>query len=271
MLKSLNYQDNYNLPKGAIRISPSTIHKFNDRKWEWYQEQILGNQVFTGNTSSVLGTIVHRVAEVYIKKSSTPEELKAEIATYLSTIDNPEIDIEEIKNHYSPMGNALITHLQSFGVPEKSEEVISYEILPNIFVCGTADARLGSTLIDFKTTNTLTPRTDMLQQYKWQLLTYAWIYEKLDIDIDTIQIQWITRNNVGRISSKTGKPMKDYPSTVTAVSHLVTNDDMEFINNYLHLIAETVQKSQEDPSLNYLLFSDYRLKDTNVKSHKVFS
>ena len=44
----MNYQENYEglLPEGAFRISPSSVAKFNDKKWEWYQESVLGNKTF---------------------------------------------------------------------------------------------------------------------------------------------------------------------------------------------------------------------------------
>ena len=100
----------------------------------------------------------------------------------------------------------------------------------------------------------------MPQNYKVQLLTYAWIYRKLGVDIQNIRIVWITNNIVGRVSEKTGKPLKDYPSKVIPVTQVITNEDMEFIESYLKLIAETYLKAKECPELTYLLFSDYRLK-----------
>ena len=39
-LKPMNYQENYLdlLPEGSFRISPSSVAKFTEKKWEWYQE-----------------------------------------------------------------------------------------------------------------------------------------------------------------------------------------------------------------------------------------
>ena len=75
-----------------------------------------------------------------------------------------------------------------------------------------------------------------------------------------MRLVWITNNVVGRISEKTGKPMKDYPARVVAITQVITEDDMRFIEDYLKLIGETYLKSKESPELTYLLFGDYRLK-----------
>ena len=83
----------------------------------------------------------------------------------------------------------------------------------------------------------------------------------MGVDINRIRIVWITNNIVGRVSEKTGKPLKDYPSQVIPVTQIITDEDMQFIEDYLRLIAETYLKGVEDPKLVYLLYSDYRLKE----------
>ncbi|MBS9782736.1 MAG: hypothetical protein KGV43_02920, partial [Arcobacter sp.] len=121
------------------------------------------------------------------------------------------------------MCNALHSHLCTFGIPQKAEETVLEEILPNIYIGGTYDALLHDrVLIDYKTTSDLVAKTYIPTNYKWQLLTYAWLLKQKGIEIDTIRIIWITKNVVGRISEKTGKPMKDYPSTVSSSSYRVT-------------------------------------------------
>ena len=233
----MNYQENYEglLPEGAFRISPSSVAKFNDKKWEWYQECVLGNKTFLGNTASVLGTCVHRVAESYIQLGKASQ--------------------------FVPMGQALIDYLRVFGIPERSEETIITELEGGVYVGGTADAVIGDTLIDFKTTSKTSIEEGYIpNNYKWQLLTYAYIYRKLGVDINRVRIVWITNNIVGRISEKTGKPLKDYPAQVIPCTHCITDEDMKFIEDYLKLIAETYLASKKYPELTYLLYSDYRLK-----------
>lgn len=268
-LKPLDYKENYKdlIPEGNFRISPSTIGKFTDKKWEWYRSQVLGEETFTGNTSTVLGTCIHRVAEVCTKFQNSDERdiLRTEIPEYIDSFkNNPEIDTAFIGEQWKPMGNALINYLNLFGYPERSEDAIAYKICDGVYVGGTADAVIGNTLVDYKTTsNQSVSDTYIPNNYKFQLLAYAWIYRKLGIDIQNIRIVWITQHIVGRISEKTGKPLKDYPSTVIPVTQVITKEDMDFIESYLKLIAETYLKSKECPELTYLLFSDYRLKDIN--------
>lgn len=260
-LKPMNYQENYLdlLPEGSFRISPSSVAKFTEKKWEWYQENVLGNKIFEGSTSTVLGSCVHRIAESYIKTNAVDKD---ELYAYIDSQSNPEIDKEYIKDQFIPMGQALIDYLRVFGIPDRSEEAIACKIVDNVYAAGTADAVIGDTLIDFKTTSkTSIDETYMPNNYKWQLLTYAYIYRKMGVDINRIRIVWITNNIVGRVSEKTGKPLKDYPSQVIPVTQVITDEDMQFIEDYLRLIAETYLKGVEDPKLVYLLYSDYRLKE----------
>ena len=258
----MNYQENYEglLPEGAFRISPSSVAKFNDKKWEWYQENILGNKQFLGNTASVLGTCVHRVAESYIQLGKVD---KSEIYAYIDSMkDNPDVDRDYVASQFGPMGEALIDYLRVFGIPERSEETIITELEGGVYVGGTADAVIGDTLIDFKTTSKTSIEEGYIpNNYKWQLLTYAYIYRKLGVDINRVRIVWITNNIVGRISEKTGKPLKDYPAQVIPCTHCITDEDMKFIEDYLKLIAETYLASKKYPELTYLLYSDYRLKN----------
>lgn len=266
MLKSLDYVENYTdlIPEGNFRISPSMVSKFSDKKWEWYQNQVLSNSTFAGNTSTVLGTCVHRCAEVFSKCKNEEERaiLRTEIPNYIDTFSmNPDVDISFCKEQWKPMGQALINYLTLYGVPERSEDKIAYKLMDGVYVGGTADAVIGDTLIDYKTTSTKEPSCVLIPNgYKMQMLAYAWVYRKLGIEINNLKLIWITQNNVNRISEKTGRAMKDYPSKVIPVTIGITNEDMEFIEDYLKLIGETYLKAKECPELTYLLFGDYRLK-----------
>lgn len=121
-------------------------------------------------------------------------------------------------------------------------------------------------LVDFKSTSNLTAPTDIPIYYLYQLLTYAYIYNKIGIPINRIRIVWVTNHIVGRISDKTGKPMKDYPATVSTSTQTITNEDMDFIESILKLIAEKVAYYKANPETAYLLFNDYRLKQVSNES-----
>lgn len=257
-MKPMNYQENYNLPEGSFRISPSMLAKFNDRKHEWYRSQVLGEKVFEGNTSTFLGQCVHRMVEYFLHNQDIDFD---EINKYIDDITVLDVDKEYIKEQYPIMGRTLINHLIATVVPEKSEENISMKILDNVYLAGTYDAYHKGAVIDFKTTSSKNPIDSIPYYYKWQLLAYAYILRANDIFVDSIRLIWVTTSEVNRVSEKTGKRLKDYPSIVKEVIEPITDDDMKFIKDYVSLIAETYVKGKENPELVYLLYSDYRLKE----------
>lgn len=273
------------IPDKAFGISPSNVNTFITKPHTWYREQVLGEKQFDKSTATILGTIVHYCAEQYIKTKAVPkshifdyihevldpnvrtkfqsnvDEIAAiaELKSKISVSKNPHIDVAYILDQWKPMGQAIIDYLKT-NKPNRSEELICAEVMPGFYASGSADAVIGDTLIDFKTTSDLTPKAYIPMNYKYQLLTYAWIYTKMGVPINRIRIVWITNNQVGRISETTGKPMKDYPTTATAVTEEINSADLEFIESILKLISETVQAARDYPQLTHCLFKDYRLK-----------
>lgn len=256
-MKPLKYENNtYNLPDGVFRISPSMVAKFNDKKHEWYRSQVLGENTFEGNTSTVLGTCVHRMAEYFLKGIEPDYN---EINNYIDSLDL-DIDKSFIKEQYVIMGRTLIKHL-SKNTPNLSEQEVIAHMKDNVYVGGTYDALDRDILIDFKITSSKNPSDTIPYYYKWQMLTYAYALRKNNIPVNFIKLIWITTNETGRISDKTGKPLKDYPSVVKELIEPITEDDMRFIEDYLNLITETYLEGIKNPKLIYLLYADYRLKD----------
>jgi len=252
-----NYQDI--LPEGAFRISPSKLYGFKVDKPKWYQEQVLGIDEFSGNTYTEIGTIVHRIAERYIKTRGSDVD---EIEQYISTLTpSEEVDVDYIQTQWRVMGEALVNHLIVYGIPNRSEEVLSYEFRDGIWIVGTADAVLAdSCLIDFKTTSKHSVGDTIPPYYKLQLLVYAWLYRKQGVYIDRVRITWVTHNDVNRISEKTGKPMKDYPTEVIDVTEMVTDEDMKYVEDYLNLVADTYEAIKKSPELAYLIIGDTTLR-----------
>lgn len=272
------------IPDDAFGISPSGLHRFFSEPWNWYGEMVLGNApAFQGSTSTVLGTIVHYVGEEFANTQSVdkseiwkyickecnipypgdvPEDADDEFwEVYFSEFNTSELyDTQRIIEQYRPMGNALIQYLSKTGLPQHTEDLISREVLPGYYACGSADAVHGDCLIDYKTTSVMSPSEKIPFNYRLQLLTYAWIYKGMGIDINRIRIVWITNNETGRVSEKTGKPLKDYPSKVVPVTQSITQEDFEYIENILKLVAETVEKGKDCLELVHLLYKDYRLK-----------
>ena len=267
-LKPLNYNNIYDnlIPEGKIKISPSMISQFFSDKALWYHKTILQDTANYPNYFTVLGTAIHRIAEQFIKTSEIDYQ---EVYDYIDAIEiydttNPS-DIEPISEEekarlriqIKPMSEALLGHMQYYGTPTISEMTLVEQISPNVYLAGTVDAILGNTLIDFKTTSAKTPKTYIPDNYKWQLLTYAWLCRKNNIDIQKVAILWITQADVNRVSEKTGKKLKDYPATCALVEHIITEQDMVIIEKALNLIKQTCEVSLKQPQLTPLLFSDY--------------
>ena len=65
---------------------------------------------------------------------------------------------------------------------------------------------------------------------------------------------------MNRVSEKTGKPLKDYPSVCTVLTEEVTAEGLALIGSCLTLIAESVNAWNMQPELRHLLAQDQRLK-----------
>lgn len=277
------------IPKGHFKISPSSFAKFFSKPHLWYREEVLGEEGFTGSEASYLGTVIHYIAEEYVKSKGTCVD-KYEIYRYLfqelcsnqslslpswsngdhedeiidfllEHCDHPEIRVSVILEHYKPMGNALIELLRTRPFPDMVEPMVAAEVIPGYWAAGSIDSYNSSTgeINDYKTSSDLTPKKSIPYDYKLQLLTYAWILKQKGYNPTKMSITWITRNNVNRVNDK-GNPLKDYPSVATKISEVITNDDFEFIESLLKLCAESVQYGKANPDSVPYIFRDYRLK-----------
>lgn len=74
-----------------------------------------------------------------------------------------------------------------------------------------------------------------------------------------IRLVYVNRPIDGGISEKTGKPLKSYPPEVTVLTECITDEDWDLISNTLMLIALSVKKIKEDPSLIPLIFKSMKL------------
>ena len=250
------------LPEGAFRISASSFSNFMNYPHQWYREKILGEEGFSGNTASVLGTCVHYCAEK-VAKGETVD--KVEIERYINTFrSNEDVDLYEVKSQYPLMAETLVNDYVLQNMPTQVEPFVKHEIAPGFFPSGSIDAIQGdndsSMIIDYKTYNSKTKPKSIPLHYKYQLLIYAYICGENGTNIDRIRLVYINRNIDGGVSEKTGKPLKSYPPEVTVLTDQVTEEDIEFIKSLLNLCVDTVRLALEKPELAYMLFRDYRLK-----------
>ena len=258
----LDYYDGSDVIGDSFRISPSSFSKFMDKPHEWYREQVLKEDASTASTATVLGTIVHFVAEAFVKKYP-PESMNLEIAKYLSNFTNNEdVDLNIINANYKPMANLLINEYVSKNMPDRVEEFIYATLGDSVVVGGSVDAVDGDTIVDYKTYSSKTKPKTIPKHYKLQLLLYAWIYSNIDVKIGRIRLVYVSREIDGRyISAKTGKPCgKVHPSTITVLTEVITKDDLNYIESLILMCKDTYVESVKNPRLTYLLYKDPRLK-----------
>lgn len=268
------------VPPNAFRISPSQLSRFFDSTNEWYREFLLGESFFTGSTATELGTCVHAAAQMYAIDRIVHHD---QIVNYISTLP-PDIDKSHILSQYPTMVDTLIAHDLQYNIPHLTEQFYWHEILPGIGVGGSLDAIKfsgdpsnpstltirGNRIRDYKTTSSKTLPTKFSRAYYFQQLAYAWLCKQQGITIEFLDLVFVSTSELNRISETTGKPLKDYPSQVSVVTHQVTADDLNLIDGVLNLVAHSVQLWQTQPKLRYALAQDWRLHIPEKPIPKLF-
>jgi hypothetical protein len=266
------------VPENAFRISPSQISKFFDTTSKWYREHLLGEEGFEGSNASELGNCVHAAASMYTLERTVHYE---QIEEYIDSLSE-DFDKDYIRQQYVPMTDVLIAYLQSDPIHE-TEVFLWHEIIPSVGVGGSIDGikyrsfrgnspdykGRGNVIRDFKTTSGSVP-SKFPRAYWFQQLTYAYLCKKNGIDIDYLELLYITTSNVNRISEKTGKRLKDYPSLVQSVVYEITDDDWNIIEDILSLVAHSVDMWNNHPQFRWALAQDWRFKSLYKPTPKLF-
>jgi len=260
------------LPDGAFKISPSGAEKFFSDKTNWYYENLLGaDKRFTGSTSTVLGTCVHACAEVVAnaKIDGVPHDselLTEAVEAYIDSYsDNPDYDTGKIHTLWKSMSEALIKAYVLQANTVATENFISHEIRPGIFVGGSYDAITSTapgdtldnhagqlTVRDYKTASQ--KPTSFSYAYKLQSYIYAYILRQKGINITQVELCY------------TVQPTKAKPSDFRTLNFTLPFDDQayNFIEGILNLIADSVQVFRDYPDIRYLLACDYRMKQNDI-------
>ena len=267
------------VPPNAWRLSPSQASRFFDSTSQWYREMLMGEApAFTGSTASVLGTLVHAHAEAFAKNETIPQ---SDIENFLAKQPS-DIDIDYICEQYPVMVDTLINTYLQYHLPEKTELFLWHEVLPGIGVGGSIDSiyypngkstngtNNPGIVVDYKTTSALNAPDKVPRSYYFQQLLYSYLCKKNGINVDRFRLVFITTNQVNRTSETTGKPLKDYPSTVSTVDHIITNDDWNLIESVADLICGSVDLWNKHPELRWALAQDYRLKSMYKAPPKLF-
>ena len=239
---------NVPLPEDCIfKISPSAISKFFEYPVVWYKDQVLKEQQFTGNTASVLGSIIHGLAEAYAKNLPTSrEQVELYLRKYLM---DSQVNCQEIRSLYPDMSAALINEYIRHNKPTIAEESLVVPVKEGVYVAGTCDNRTNNMVVDYKNVGQK-PGDTIPWNYYIQLMAYAYMYKKQhNIPIDRIRLVYTVR------------PTKTLPVRVFVVTQQIGERDYQAIEDVLTLISDTVLLSMKDPSLNYLLFKSMQLKE----------
>ena len=245
------------VPDNAIRISPSQLSKFFDSTSLWYRETLLGEAGFLGSSASELGSCVHAAAAMTF---DTGHVDMTAINNYISSISNPDVDTAVIREQLPHM-IPLISDYVRRNRPSTSEEFLSYQLRPGIYVAGTLDAYSSNGILtDYKTTSSKTAPTTIPRSYYFQLMTYAWLLRKHNRIITQLRLVYVTRFIDGGISDKTGKLLKSYPSELHTINHLITDEDWQLIDGCLSVIADSIQLWQTHPEYRHILAQDNRLR-----------
>ena len=247
--------------EGVFKISPSAFSKFVERPHVWYREQILKEDGFTYNTSSVLGTIVHYCAEKVAKNEEVDLD---EIERYINKHSpHDEYDPSVVRAQFRAMAERLVNDYVLDREFLEVEKQVCAEVKEGFYAAGTLDILEGSKddclLGDYKSYSSKTKPRTIPQHYKYQLLVYAWILKKLGYTVTRIRLIFINRHIEGEISEKTGKQLKSYPPEITELTENIEQTDLDFIEGLLNLCVDSCLASNDFPELNHVIWHDPRL------------
>jgi len=252
------------IPKEYMGISPSGINKFFKYPKLWYLEAFKGEKDFIGNTATVLGTIVHQTIESYIKGEldSNTDAFKEKVKNYVYEQKEviTDLDVDHILRSYEDMAAIAVNDFCSTTKFDAIELGMKLDLGDNVILKGTTDAISGDCIIDWKTIGTFTAPKEIPWAYKIQGMAYAKMAIANGYDITRLMFGFITTPAIGRISEKTGKPMKDYYATFTPLYHQITKDDWKELDDTLQLMKDSINLVKEKPELAYIVFKSMELK-----------
>jgi hypothetical protein len=266
MTNPLHYDNSVNyLPDNCVlKISPSKFSKFVNSKHNWYREEVLKEEGFTYSTASVLGTVVHYVAEVVGKKGNISKD---SIYSYIDSFEeNDDYCKETVLSNFESMSSVLVNQyiLSNMDNFLEVESKVFAEIKDSYYAAGTLDILLGTKddcmVGDYKTYNSKYPPKTIPRHYKYQLLVYAYILTKLGYTVSRVQLIYVNRHIDGGVSEKTGKPLKSYPPEVAVLTEVITEEDIAFITSLLELAVESCVSTIKYPNLTHVIWQDMRLK-----------
>ena len=276
--------------EGVFRISPSSLDKFYDCSEVWYNEDVLKNKTFLGNTSSVRGTLVHAFAErAGLKQKLSRDDIEA-MEHYVDDQAKQSIDIDPsvIRETYKEMGENIYKHVSQYP-PIHVEDYLVNKLTDTTILAGSCDALQKNedgtyTVVDYKTTTKSIDAVksgssrEGLGMYRNQLMSYALNYTKLGYKVTGLKAIYITTPRKGKRGKPTkkaplGNPLKDIDSEIYESYEQITQDDLNKHEKKMLDIDKILSMCKEDPTLVPLFFREnihsfYNPKDNPVENPK---
>jgi hypothetical protein len=247
---------------GIFKFSPSSFAKFVERPHVWYREEVLGEDKFTYNTASVLGTIIHYCAEKVGKGQDVDTD---EIEKYIDKhTPSDDFDPQIVRDQYVGMAEKLVNdYVLERPTFLKIEEQFCAEVKDDFYAAGTLDVLEGEKddcmITDYKSYSSKTKPKTIPAHYKYQLLVYAWILRSLGYTVNRLRLVYINRDIEGEISEVTGKRKKSYPPEVTVLTETIEEESFDFIEGLLNLAVDSCLAGHKHPELVHVIWHDPRL------------
>ena len=266
----MNFEEKYLIYKptkpdveGDFSFSPSQFAKFIDKPWEFYRNVIQKLDVFEGNTASYIGTIVHGIAAAVANGEEVDKEA---IERYVDSKEPSEdYDPDVVRSCYPEMAERLVNDYVLQSTPLGVEGRAAASVVKGYSVNGSYDRLEGTRedccLVDYKTYSSSTKPKAIPKHYKYQLLCYAFALRKMGYNVTRIRLVYVNRPIVGAMSPKTGKQFKSYPSEVTVLTEVLTEEDLTYIESMLTLAVDSLEAAKKYPELLHCIFHDNRLKE----------
>ena len=265
-----------------FRLSPSSLPIMNSKQWDWFKQNILEQDGFLGNTSSVTGSCVHELADRYVNNRKLVDddyELVDQYAFEQAALIE-ELAYEEVIERIPPMIESLMNWIDKHPI-DATEFFVKRKLTEHVVIQGKVDYTRTFRESDMDPDNLYEPAVDQIVvgDYKTtaaktlpkgpsfdhllQAYTYAYVLKEQGEDIGGVEITYVKSKSGGEISEKTGKQLKVYPAETKSYVRQYTAETHEFIYSFLSMIADKIEYFIKHPDLAYILFSSGEFKGMN--------
>lgn len=260
----IEYEDKSKLiPQDKYLFSATSLREFEYNPNSFFRKVIKKEKIPFFSNESVLGTIIH----YFISENFAKREFKYnDVLEYFDSIPEEfEINTFWVDSKFKEMKDKVLSYVNGLDIrePDESEGTHILQLTDNVYLGGTLDYRLDNLILDFKTTSKLTLSEDepIPEHYLNQLYIYSYILHQKGIPVDKVGIVWLCVPETNRISSKTGKPMKDYPCRCFTKIEYLKQERMDLITNKLKLVSETIEYILANPESFKYFARDLEYKD----------